>query len=69
MPADKPVKKRRAGWFVEVPPELKEEFKAYYPGRSAMTRVTIIAIKMAIKTAKANNLPRNDRDDKQGDLF
>jgi len=53
-----PNKKPYSAWFVEVPPELKKEFKAYYPGRSAMRKITIAAIRFAIKKAKDNNLPR-----------
>lgn len=60
MPEEhRPKKKRRAGWFVEIDPELKAEFKKYFPGRSAMSRVTTSAIKQAIKWAKENNLPRS----------
>lgn len=54
----RPNKKPKAGWFVEVDPALKEEFKAYYPTRAAMNKVTIAAIKNAIRWAKDHNLPR-----------
>ena len=55
-----PNKKRYAGWFVEIEPELKEEFKAYYPGRAAMKRLTINAVKTAIAYAKQHNLPKKE---------
>lgn len=58
MAEERPKKKRKAGWFVEVDPELKAQFKAYFPGRSAMTKVTVAAIKRAIRYAEENNLPR-----------
>lgn len=43
------ARKGRSGWFVEVPTELKEEFKELYPGRAAMKKLTVAAIKWAIK--------------------
>lgn len=44
-------RKRRpyAGWFVEVPRDLKEEFQRLYPGRAAMKKLTVAFIKWAIR--------------------
>lgn len=53
-------KKRKAGWFVEIDADLKAEFKAYYPTRSAMKRVTTRAIEQAIEFAHRRNFLRYD---------
>jgi hypothetical protein len=39
----------QSGWFVEVPAELKKEFKRLYKGRAVMRKLTIAAIEWAIK--------------------
>lgn len=49
-----PQKKRGAGWFCEVDPVLKAEFKRLYPGRAAMKRWTVFAIKLAIMRHPSN---------------
>lgn len=38
-----------AGWFVEVPKELKDEFKRIYPGRRQMKLLTLAAIQYALR--------------------
>lgn len=38
-----------AGWFVEVPRDLKKEFELLYPGRSAKKKLTIAMIRWAIR--------------------
>lgn len=55
-----PNKKPLSGWFVEIDSELKAEFKAYFPGRAAMKKLTVTAIKTAIAYAKQNNLPKRE---------
>jgi len=47
----------KAGWYVEVPISLKNEFKTLYKGRSAMRKLTIAAIQFAIKN-HPNNQPK-----------
>jgi hypothetical protein len=44
-----PNKKPSAGWFVTIPPELKAKFKAAYPHRRQMRKLTMLAIQWAIK--------------------
>lgn len=43
-----PQRKRKAAWFVEIDPALKAEFKRRFPGRSAMTKLTVWAIRQAL---------------------
>lgn len=38
-----------AGWFVEIPPELKAEFQRLYPGRRSMKVFTIAFVSWAIR--------------------
>jgi len=52
-----PKREAQAGWFVEVPISLKNEFKTLYKGRSAMRKLTIAAIQFAIKN-HPNNQPK-----------
>lgn len=40
---------RKVGWYVDVPAALMAEFKRQYPGRGAMTKLTIAAIQRALK--------------------
>ena len=46
---DNPQKKKKAGWFVEIPAELKEQFRRVYPRRAQMRKITIIAIQYALR--------------------
>lgn len=41
-------RKDHVGWFCEIPSDLKEEFRRLYPGRAAMRKITIAAIRWAI---------------------
>lgn len=45
---------RNSGWFVEIPTEMKEEFKRLYPGRRQMKLLTLAAIRYAIEQRPAN---------------
>jgi hypothetical protein len=42
-------KEPKVGWYVDVPADLMAEFKRQYPGRGAMTKLTIAAIERALK--------------------
>jgi len=43
-----------SGWFVEVPKELKEEFRRAYPGRRQMKLLTLAAIEYALRERPTN---------------
>lgn len=38
-----------AGWFAEIPRELKEDFCSIYPGRSNIRKFTIACVTWAIR--------------------
>ncbi len=55
------ARKGMSGWFVEIPTELKREFEMLYPGRRVKKRLTMAAIRWAIKerpTLDANTTSR-----------
>lgn len=56
------TRKNHVGWFVEIPIELKQEFKRLYKGRSAMRKLTVAAIEWAIRE-RPNLQPSSTRED------
>lgn len=42
-------RQNKAGWFAEIPKDLKAEFSALYPGRSNVRRFTIAFVSWAIR--------------------
>lgn len=57
------ARKPSVGWYVQVPLELKQEFKKLYPARSAMRKLTVAAIEWAVKVQPTINYgePLEDR--------
>lgn len=55
------ARKGHAGWFVEVPVELKKEFERCFPGRAAKRKLTIAAIRKAIQLRAEINPPLEEK--------
>lgn len=58
------ARKGMAGWYCDIPIELKQEFELRFKGRAKKRNVTIAAIKLAIREfdkMKSDQPPQESR--------